>query len=57
MIFMDTVAHLVMWNVLFDVDGKRFYLYSSAIKHYDENNSKEINALNFFAGWHCIAER
>lgn len=57
MIIMDTVAYMLTFNVLFDVDGKRFLLYSNAIKHYDEAFASEINALNLFVGWHTLITR
>jgi hypothetical protein len=53
----NTISNILLFNVLFDVDGKRFLLYSSAAKYYDENNSKYINALNLFVGWHTVFER
>jgi len=57
MMIINTIAHVLMFNVMFDVDGKRFFLHINAVNHFDENNSKEINALNLFIGWHSLFER
>lgn len=54
---MKTIINILKFNVLFDVDGKRFFLYTNAIDHCLKNKSKQVNVLNLFTGWHVFATR
>ena len=44
--------------VLFDVNGERFYLYSSArSRRLEITGSLEFNGWHIFKGWRCFFKR